>query len=121
MKVVFMKTKYWVAIVLALGVLGVAGCKKSAATNTGLQPIEVQGVKVDLPKLSDAYNNASPEAQAAVADLKSNIRYGMYVKALAGLDKLVNDPSSTDQQKQIVNQVIEQLKQLIQKAPAPGQ
>ncbi len=121
MKAVFMKTKYWVAIVLALGVLGFVGCKKQVQ-NTGSQPVDVQGVKVDLPKLSEAFNNASPEAQAAVTDVKSNIRYGMYVKALAGLDKLVSDPATSEQQKQIVNQVIEQLKQVIQKAPAaPGQ
>ncbi len=116
-----MKTKWWIAIVLAFGVLGTAGCKK-APSGPSMDPIKIQDVNVDLPKLSAAFNNASPEAQSAVADVKSNIRYGLYVKALAGLDKLVNDPATSEEQKKMVNQVIEQLKQVIQKAPpTPGQ
>jgi hypothetical protein len=41
------------------------------------------------------------------------MRYGDYMKSLAALDTLAHNPASTEQQKQVVNQVIEQVKQVL--------
>ncbi len=96
------------------------GCGEKAAQAPSVY--DVQGVKVDLPKLQEAFVNGSPEQQVAVRNTATGIRYGQYPQALMGLDKLLNDPNTTEEQKKVVNQVIEQVKQLMSKAPAqPGQ
>jgi hypothetical protein len=92
-----------------------AGCsKKNTVVPTA--PYDVAGVKVDLPKLQAEFDNAAPELKAMAADAGSNVRYGLYVKALESLDKLSNSAGLSDSQKQTVNTVIEQLKQVVAKA-----
>jgi hypothetical protein len=60
--------------------------------------------------------------QSDVTQVGFGLRYGQYMNSLAALDKLVNNPSTTEEQKKVVNELIEEVKQVISKAPAqPGQ
>ena len=90
------------------------GCKKDQA----LPSPKVNGVTVDLPKLTEAFTSSSQELRTLVTQVGFNIRYTKYEDALMALDKLVNDPGLTEDQKKIVNTVIEQTKQLVSTAPA---
>ena len=98
---------------LILAAVPVAGCKKKGPAAP--PAYDIRGVKVDSPKLTMSLANASPEAKAQVTEFEMSLRYGMYEKSLVPLDKLANDPSLTESQKKVVNDVIEQMKQLIQK------
>ena len=94
--------------------LVVAGCgKKQPAASPAY---EINGVKVDVPKLQEAFAGASPEIQADVNQTTLNLRYGMYEKSLMALDRLSSNPALNDTQKKVVNDLIEQMKQLIAKA-----
>jgi hypothetical protein len=115
-------TNVVLVLVLALGLVGFVGCKKKDTTTTALQPMEVQGVKVDLPKLqaaADATTNA--ELQSSVRNVLMSFRYGQYEKALMEMDKVANDPNLPPDQKQLANQVLEQVKEVNSKAPPPAQ
>jgi len=95
------------------------GCGKKAPPPTA----EISGVTVDLPKLNEAYVSATPELKNVSTQVAFNIRYGKYEEALMALDKLLNDPASTDAQKKVVTTVIDQVKKLAGAAPgaAPAQ
>ena len=77
---------------------------------------EINGVKVDVPQLQQAFAGASAEIQADVNQTTVNLRYGMYEKSLMALDRLSSNPALNDTQKKVVNDLIEQMKQLIAKA-----
>lgn len=67
-----------------------------------------------MPKLQAAFaTNTAPDVQQQLMQVSFGIRYGDYMKSLMALDKLANSPSSTEQQKQVANQVIEQVKQVL--------
>jgi hypothetical protein len=100
---------------VAVLVLVSAGCGKS--NNTPAAP-QMNGVTVDIPKLTEAFANASPELKSTVTQAGSNIRYGKYEDALMALDKLVNDPNVTEDQKKAVNLLIDETKKLAGAAPA---
>jgi len=68
-----------------------------------------------------AFANASPEAQTAVTQIGLDIRYKKYEDALMSLDKRLNDPSTTEDQKKVVNQVIDEVKKLAGSTQAPAQ
>lgn len=104
-------------MVLVAGVLAVAGCGKEKPK---AQPITAEGVTVDLPKLQMAFATAAPDLQTSVSEVRMGLRYGDYPRALAGLDKLANAPSLTADQKKIVADVTEQIKQAASKATAPA-
>jgi len=91
-----------------------SGCGKPAPPPAP----QVDGVTVDLPKLNDAFANAGQETRTTVTMVGFNIRYKKFEDALMALDKLANDPSVTEPQKKIVNDVIEQVKKLAGAAPA---
>jgi hypothetical protein len=78
-------------------------------------PLDVSGVKVDVPKLQHEFMTAPQELQDSLHQTTSSIRYGQYEKALQSLAKLLNVPGLTDSQKKIVTEVIEQMKQVISK------
>jgi len=98
---------------LLAGALALAGCGK-AKTEAPVQ----QGVAIDLPKLNEAFANATPELQNSVMAVASGVRYGEHAAALAALDKLAKAPGLTDAQKKIVSEVTEQVKAVASKAPA---
>jgi len=99
-------------LVLLAGLLAVAGCGKEAPRT----PV-MQGVKVDLPKLQEAFATASPELQNAVSEVSMGVRYGEYPRAFAALDKIAKATDLTEPQKKITAEVTEQIKQLASKAP----
>jgi hypothetical protein len=99
----------------AISLFVVEGCSKSDQTPPAPQ---VNGVTVDLPKLTEAFANSSQELKSTATQVGFNIRYGKYEDALMSLDKLANDPGTTDAQKKVVNQVINEAKQLANAAPA---
>lgn len=106
-------------LALALGIVGFSGCKKAQEAQPSPQ---IGGVTVDTPKLLQAFNHSDPELIKTANDVSSNVRYGEYMKALEGLDKLSNDPKLTDAQKKVVADVINQVKQLAStQAPPAGQ
>jgi hypothetical protein len=74
-----------------------------------------------LPKLRAAFPTPAKEASDAITQVQFGLRYGNYIKALEALDALVNVPSLTEDQKKVVNEVIDQVKQAINKQPAPAQ
>jgi len=96
------------------GLLLVGGCGKKQPTAS--PAYEINGVKVDVPKLQEAFAGSPPEIQADVNQTTRNLRYGMYEKSLMALDRLSTNPALNDTQKKVVNDVIEQMKQLIAKA-----
>src|SRR5438477_7095879 len=100
---------------MAATLLAAPGCSKSDKTP---QSAEVNGVTVDLPKFNEAFAEADPEVKRTATEVGFNIRYGKYEDALMALDKLVNDPKVNDNQKKIVNQLIDQTKKLANAAPA---
>ena len=107
-----MRMTQWIVMCLLAGALALVGCGKSEPP----APVQ-QGVAIDLPKLSDAFANATPETQSLLSAVASGVRYGEYASALAALDKLAKIPNLNEAQKKIVTEVIEQVKQVASKAP----
>jgi hypothetical protein len=95
-----------------------AGCSKSDKLPPAPQ---IGGVTVDIPKLNEAFANASQELRTLSTQVGFNVRYGKYEDALMVLDKLVNDPGVTDAQKKVVNELIEEAKKLAGATPTPAQ
>jgi hypothetical protein len=93
---------------------GLAACGKKQPPVS--PAAEISGVKVDMPKLQAAFVGAPQELQTDVNQTASSLRYGQYERALQAVDRLASNPALNDTQKKVVNEVIEQLKQLIQKA-----
>jgi hypothetical protein len=109
-----MNTLKWFLALVVVAVLVGAGCSKSAPPQTA----DVNGVALDLPKLNEAFANASPELKSTATQVTIGVRYMKYEDALMALDKLANDPNVTEAQKKVVNTVIEQVKKLANAAPA---
>jgi hypothetical protein len=93
--------------------LACAGCGNKEQTPSANQ---ISGVQVDMPKLGSTFEAASPELRSPIIEAGSNLRYGQYAKALASLSPLTNNASLTDQQKKVLNEVIDQIKQVIEKS-----
>jgi len=108
-----MKTVNLLLGFVAATVMVTAGCSKSDKT-----PPQMNGVTVDIPKLNEVFANASTELKGTATQVGFNIRYAKYEDALMALDKLVNDPNTTPDQKKVVNQLIDETKKL---AGAPAQ
>jgi len=106
----------WTARTLLIaGLVAFAGCSKSAQT-TNQEGIDINGVKVNLPKLQTAIGSLNnPDVQNNMANVTFGIRYGDYMKSMMALDKIANDPSLNDAQKKVANEVLEQLKQVVSK------
>jgi hypothetical protein len=90
------------------------GCGKKES-DAQMVAMDIGGVKVDIPKLQQEFANAPQELQDSVHQAVASVRYGQYERSLQSLDKLVNSPGLTDPQKKLVNNVIEQMKQVIAK------
>jgi acetate kinase len=110
-----MRNKYVVLIALMGSLFALVGCGPSKKEP---QAMEISGVKVDLVKLQQTFQPAAPEMQTAVSRTMMNIRYGQYQEALVELDKLATTAGITEPQKKVVTDVIDQIKQVMAKAPA---
>lgn len=108
-------TRRSLTFLLSIVLLGFvfAGCGKKEPEAPAAQ--DISGVKVDLPKLQHEFANAPQDVLDSVHQLTASVRYGQYEKGLQFLDKLVNTPNLTESQKKVVNDVIEQMKQVIAK------
>ena len=105
-----MKGILW--LVAACGLIA-AGCGKEKTPPTP----QYGEVTVDLPKLLATFADAGPEARQSVAMVQRNMRYGDYTKALMSLDELMNNSAVTEPQKKVVNELVEQVKKVINQAP----
>lgn len=79
--------------------------------------MEIEGVKVDTPRLMAAFVDASPELQKPVNDAVTKVRYKLYLQAMMELDAALKMPGLSDKQKELITQVIGQLKEVVAKAP----
>jgi hypothetical protein len=114
-----MKTPNGVSALLAVCLVAFASCKKSD------QPVapttEYYGVKVDWPKLETEFATSDQALQASASLAIRYIRYSEFPQAVAELERLSSNPKLTEAQKKVVNDLLEQTKQVIAKAPPPGQ
>jgi hypothetical protein len=111
-----MKMRFvWSGFCLALLLLPGA-CSKSTSSDK-LPPMQVEGVNVDIPQLSAAFTTAPPELQSRVSSGTTKVRYKQYLESMADLDGVLNSPGLNDKQKQLLTQVIGQLKEVVNKTP----
>jgi hypothetical protein len=103
---------------LAAGVVvALTACKKTEAPSAGT--VQMAGVNLDLPKLDTEFQNATPEVQTTVIQIKTLFRGGRLAQMIKELDKLGNNPSLTEPQKKVINDLIGQLGQVMAKIPTP--
>jgi len=75
---------------------------------------DISGVKVDIPKLQATFVN-SPDLQPALNQAVSQLRYGQYLQTMQALDQLASNPALNEAQKKALAEVIEQMKQVVNK------
>lgn len=103
---------------LALALVAFAGCSKSGGQGASGTAMDINGVKVDIPKLQSTLATVNnPDVQNNLQQVTFGIRYADYMKAMMSLDKLAADPNLNDAQKKVVTQVLEQMKQVVNKPP----
>jgi len=91
-------------------------CSKSSEADK-LPPMEFEGVKVDTPRLMAEFVNAPPQLQRPVSDAITKARYKQYLQSMMALDQVLKSPELTEKQKKLIAQVIDQLKEVVAKAP----
>src|SRR5438445_13234744 len=106
----------WSGFCLALLLLPGA-CSKSSESDK-VPPMQIQGVNVDIPKLTAEFVKAAPELQSRVTQGVTKVRYNRYLQGMMELDAVLNSPGLTDKQKKLLTQVVGQLKEVVAKAPA---
>ena len=111
-----MRTTHCFAALFTICALAFVGCRKSGHAQT--ESPEYFGVKVDWPKLDEVFINASPDVEASVSLVKRAFRYGQYPQAVAPLDALSRNPNLTEGQKKLINDLVEQTRQVIAKMPS---
>jgi hypothetical protein len=106
----------WLISTVALALLVFsAACGKKQAFQ---QP---QTVEEGVTQLRAALVNANANIQSNLyGGVDYGVRYGNYVNAMAALDRIAADASLTEQQKKLVNDVMNLLKQKAQGQPAPA-
>ncbi|MBI3850612.1 MAG: hypothetical protein HY298_10135 [Verrucomicrobia bacterium] len=114
-----MKTTKVFFLVLTSCLLGLAACNKTDQAKQSAQAYH--GIQVDWTKFDAEFASAGPDVQGNISSLKRFFRYGQFPEALVELDKLSSNSALTESQKKLVNDLIEQTKKAIEKAPPPGQ
>jgi hypothetical protein len=104
------KTRNWICSILAAALLTETGCGEGQKAP---QPTMINGVKVDLAKFQQVFQDAGPELRNGVRKISTSIRYGQYSVAVAEVDRIVNSSGLTQPQKQVAAEVLEQLKQVV--------
>ncbi len=89
--------------------------KKESTTGPEVAPAIIRGVKVDLPKLHQSLEKTNPDALNNMTRVMMALRVRNYEAAIMELDKVANDPKTTEDQKKLTMQVIDQLKEVITK------
>lgn len=112
-----MKGTHWLVIGLSIVALGLAGCGKAKLQQTQ----EVEGTAIEMPKLQSAFANSSNvEANRLISQAAYGIRYSDYVKSLMALEQLNGMADITPEQKQIITNVMEQIKKVAGGGAAPA-
>jgi hypothetical protein len=114
-----MKVHNVASALLAVCLVAFASCKKSEQSVT--PNTEFNGVKVEWPKLETEFGSGDQEMQRAASLAVRHIRYSQLPDAVGDLERLSGDPKLTEPQKKVVTDLLEQVKQALAKAPAPGQ
>ncbi len=109
------KATTWILGVALAGLVAVAGagCKKQAGVS---KTPTYNSVQVDMPKLAAALATAGQDVLSDLNHVKYGLRYKRYPEALEALDKIKDNPKLTDEQKKVVSEVSEQIKQVAEKA-----
>ena len=112
-----MNMTYPMAVAIMTGALLFAGCGKSRnQQEQGPPPMEMRGVKVDLPKLQQILPADKPELKAAVSRVTMALRYAQFANAITELEKL-STADLTEPQKKVVTNVLGQVKEMMAKNP----
>src|SRR5215468_3787402 len=112
-----MKLPKFLLLLVAAAILPISGCGKKAAP--AQSTADTGGVQVDMAKLNAAFANSPDQAaKAQAADAERDFRYGQYAKCLEEIEALSKNPGLNEQQKAVVGQVVDQLKQTISKVGA---
>ena len=123
-----MKTAPWISLFLTAGMFVFTACgnrqpppPKLIEVNgvkqvdvSGVKPIDVSGVKLDQPKLQQVFYG-STQFSESVGKVSKGIYYHQYDLALKELKLLATNPGLNDQQKQVVADLTDQMKQLMGK------
>jgi hypothetical protein len=91
-------------------------CSKSGQSDK-LPPMQIQGVNVDIPKLSAEFAKAPSEINSRVSEGIMKVRMTQYLEGMVIFDEVATNPKINDKQKQLLTQVIGQLKEVVSKAP----
>lgn len=113
------RAKVLVLGLFAGGVFALQGCKK-AEPPPPPGALQMLGVNVDLPRLEQEFQNASPELQIVVQEIKRECRTWQLDKASVALETLTSIPSLTESQKKAVSDVAGQVNRVLAKRTAPG-
>ena len=112
-------TKTMKGLVLGLfaaGLFASPGCKNEPPPPPGT--MQMFGINVDLPGLEREFQNASPELQAVVREIKKECRTWQLVKMAMALESLGKNPSLTESQKKAVSDVFDQVNRVLAKRAA---
>ena len=114
-----LKMKNIMVSLLLASLLALPACKKSeppplAGTMTMFD------INVELPRLEQEFQSASPELQSAVIEIKMKCRRWQLSEMLVDLDKLANNPSLSESQKKAVSDISGEVKQVLEKKTNPA-
>ena len=94
-------------VIASLLVVGGAGCNKQQSSSAAPPKTLQEGIA----QLQASLANASPQAQSNFYAIYMGVRYTDYAKVTNAMQQLVSDPGLNDQQKKLVGDVGDLLKQ----------
>jgi hypothetical protein len=77
------------------------------------------GVSIELGRLRQEFQNASPELQDTVRQISIEAHQWRLAQMMVDLDKLGNTPGLIDPQKKVVSDVLDQVKEVLAKKGTP--
>jgi len=80
-------------------------------------PVTVNGVTINVQNAEKALATASWDANVALADLRTALRYEDYQRAMNSLQKAGSDPSVNDGQRAALQQVMQEVRQAASAQP----
>lgn len=109
-----MKAARWMTVLLTVSLFALVACKKTKPPET----VVVSGVTLNLPKFQEVFFG-DPHFETTVSKISMGVRYHQYAEVLKGLQSMASDPAISEQQKQVVAELTEQVKQLMAQPAAP--